>query len=213
MPVQLSQQVLGRNPIFFPKTDETRVQAAPRVLEEIFRIPCYVTEKVDGTSISVWNYEGFGVGSRNYSLKPGEGGIYWEAVLNKYLDKTLPEGLCIQGELMGPGIQGNKYGLPGHRIFWYSGYNIPGHCYLDYYELKNLCQKLGLITVPLISFIALSKYSVDEMVEMAKGVSALAPIQREGIVIRALKNEISDALDSRLSFKVINPAFLLKYDE
>ena len=38
-------------------------------------------------------------------------------------------------------------------------------------------------------------------------------VQREGIVFRPLVEEYEPTLGGRLSFKVINPKFLLKYDE
>ena len=55
-------------------------------------------------------------------------------------------------------------------------------------------------------------HSVDELVELAKGKSQLAGIQREGIVIRPI-DETTDPELGRLSFKVINPDFLLKFGE
>jgi hypothetical protein len=38
-------------------------------------------------------------------------------------------------------------------------------------------------------------------------------VQREGLVLRALTEEYDEDIGGRLSFKVINPKFLLKYDE
>lgn len=53
---------------------------------------------------------------------------------------------------------------------------------------------------------------------MSKGKSVLADIQREGIVIRPV-NEVVDSefncnlVRNRVSFKSVNPDFLLKYGE
>ena len=45
-------------------------------------------------------------------------------------------------------------------------------------------------------------------------ISQLNPkIQREGVVLRPLAEEYDEDIGGRLSFKVINPRFLLKYDE
>jgi len=49
------------------------------------------------------------------------------------------------------------------------------------------------------------KKDIPSMMEFAKGKSTLADIHREGIVIRNY--------EKRLSFKVVNPDFLLKYEE
>jgi hypothetical protein len=49
---------------------------------------------------------------------------------------------------------------------------------------------------------------------MAEGVSILNPkVQREGIVLRPMTEEYEPEIGGRLSFKAINPQFLLKYDE
>ena len=54
---------------------------------------------------------------------------------------------------------------------------------------------------------------VDELVALSEGLSVLnAKAQREGIVLRPLV-EVEDDFLGRLSFKAINPKFLLKYDE
>ena len=55
---------------------------------------------------------------------------------------------------------------------------------------------------------------MDELVAFSEGASVLNPkIQREGIVLRPLAEEYDEDVGGRLSFKVINPKFLLKYDE
>ena len=51
--------------------------------------------------------------------------------------------------------------------------------------------------------------TVEDMVKYSSGKSRINPkIEREGVVIRCIKNG-----KKILSFKVINPNFLLKYDE
>ena len=57
-------------------------------------------------------------------------------------------------------------------------------------------------------------HTVDELVAFSEGTSLLNPkVQREGIVLRPLAEEYDDVIGGRLSFKAINPKFLLKYDE
>lgn len=57
------------------------------------------------------------------------------------------------------------------------------------------------------------KESIDKMVEYATRKSLVTPTAlAEGIVIRPLE-ECEDCQLGRLSFKVINPEFLIKYDE
>ena len=55
-------------------------------------------------------------------------------------------------------------------------------------------------------------HSIEELVELSRGTSKLADIEREGIVIRPLK-ETKDIETGRCSIKVINPYFLLKHGD
>lgn len=61
--------------------------------------------------------------------------------------------------------------------------------------------------------------NIDTLIEKSKGFSALNPkVFREGIVIRPLNEEFDMQMangfgNGRLTFKAINPEYLLKYDE
>ena len=71
-----------------------------------------------------------------------------------------------------------------------------------------MVEQFGFSTVPQLGSIELN-HAIDELVMMSYGKSALNPsTEREGIVMRT-----ADTDGGRLSFKVINPNFLLKYDE
>ena len=72
---------------------------------------------------------------------------------------------------------------------------------------------MELESVPQLGTLVLD-HSVDELVALSEGASVLNPkIQREGIVLRSIAEECDEEIGGRLSFKVINPKFLLKYDE
>jgi hypothetical protein len=72
---------------------------------------------------------------------------------------------------------------------------------------------LQLETVPQLGTVVLD-HSVDGLVAFAEGTSVLNPkIHREGVVLRPFAEEYDEDIGGRLSFKVINPKFLLKYDE
>ena len=67
--------------------------------------------------------------------------------------------------------------------------------------------------VPQLGTLVLN-HTVDELVTLAEGTSVLNPkAQREGVVLRPFAEEHDDDIGGRLSFKAINPKFLLKYDE
>jgi len=76
-------------------------------------------------------------------------------------------------------------------------------------EMESFCNKYNLDLVPLICNCKLSELgsTVDELVEYSRGKSILANVPREGIVVRCIKDG-----KKILSFKVINPDFLLKYN-
>lgn len=105
-------------PQFLNKTDETRVQVLGDVLEKYKGVECYITEKIDGQSITIW-FDGGGkmhVASRNYEILDHDD-YMWKAVEAENIEKRIrtlymdskPRYLFLQGELTGPGIQGNKY--------------------------------------------------------------------------------------------------------
>jgi NAD(P)-dependent dehydrogenase (short-subunit alcohol dehydrogenase family) len=74
-------------------------------------------------------------------------------------------------------------------------------------------EDLGPLAVYLASDASLN-HSIDKLVAFAEGTSLLNPkAQREGIVPRPLVEEYEEDVGGRLSFKAINPGFLLKYDE
>jgi ATP-dependent RNA circularization protein (DNA/RNA ligase family) len=122
--------------------------------------------------------------------------------------------LALQGEIIGPGIQGNKYKLKDTEFRIFNIYDIEKNEYWDHARLVDEIIKLDYdvpVRVPDLGYICLD-HTVDEIVEMSKGKSAIADIQREGIVIRPTK-ETTDIELGRLSFKAINPDFLLKFSE
>ena len=79
----------------------------------------------------------------------------------------------------------------------------------DYNEIVEFCSNNGLTPVPLISEEIISDTDVNNWIEKSKRYSSLEKsILREGIVVRIIENG-----NKELSFKVINPDFLLKYNE
>ena len=121
LPVGMGGKVKGPFPGFLPKTDETRVQVLEAVLERHRGKTFYVTEKLDGTSFTAFLRQGeFGICSRNLWMDEADEsnvlvrvakGLKLEEKLRAARDR-LGFDLAIQAEVIGPGIQKNKYGLP-----------------------------------------------------------------------------------------------------
>jgi hypothetical protein len=211
-------------PSLIPKTDETRVQVLQPLLDKYTGTQCYVTEKIDGSSITIYQINGkFGVCSRNIDLKRDETDKFWKTVLehdleNKFKKVFGDENIALQGELIGEGIQGNKYHLKGLDIYFFNVFFIKKYAYGNMNELIEICQKLNEKTVPILDDNFELINSIPELVELSKGESKLFSIIREGIVIRPIEEIEDRELDcqlvkNRVSFKSVNPEFLLKYEE
>ena len=218
--VMTSGQVKGGFPGFIRKTDEMRIQSVPDVLTrpENKGQRCYITEKVDGTSATYFIQDGeFGVCSRNLELLETENNIHW--MVAKLYDienklRQLNRNIAVQGEILGQKIQGNKYKLQAHKVLIYSIFDIDRFAYLNYEEFIALAQQAGLETVPVLrDDYILGDDDVDGLVALSNEKSVLNPaLPREGIVIRPVV-EAQDPELGRLSFKVVNLEYLLKYEE
>lgn len=202
-----------------PKTDETRVQVLQDVLTQYKGVKCQYTEKVDGSSITFWvdEHDKLHVCSRNREIFNKQDFMY--ATVEKMMPEYVGRGLVFQGEILGPNIQGNKYGLKDYEIRVYQVYIPTEKKYLTPAEVTRTCEVCGFKQVPVLGEFELTD-DIDKLVDIAIGMSVLdtrgKDTQREGIVIRPLEN-IDDLCDSRfvggrLSFKAINPKFLVKYN-
>ena len=76
-----------------------------------------------------------------------------------------------------------------------------------------MCKELELETVPILDKNIYLPQTIDEIVKYATRKSAInQQVWLEGVVFRPL-NETKDEDLGRLSFKVINPEYLLQYKE
>lgn len=200
-----------------PKTDETRVQVLQDILDKYAGVPCDITEKVDGSSITFWldKQDKLHVCSRNREILNTEDFMYQTVEKLRSKIMALPLNVIMQGEIIGPGIQGNKYNLDDYRILLYQCY-MPNVGYLAPLTFRSIAYDAGLECVPRIEGKHVLERSIEYYVSLSKGTSQLADVPREGIVIRPLSNVTvendSRFVDGRLSFKSINPAFLVKYE-
>lgn len=205
----------GNFPSYVAKTDETRIQSLPHLLEEIKGIPFYISEKVDGTSgtFGIMNGE-IDICSRNLSKKETEPGtcVYWDVarkyglidILKKY------DNIVIQGEVAGPGIQKNKLGLKEVQFFAFNVYDVKKGEYFSFEEFKAFCEENKIQTVPILETnVLLDNETVESLLVRAEGKYPSGK-EREGIVLRPMKERQSRVLKGRMSFKVINNRFLLK---
>lgn len=214
---------LGNFPNWIAKTDETRIQAVPVLLEYIKNIPLYISMKMDGSSMTVFlKDEEFGVCSRNQQKRENELCHFWhtarvsdlEAKLRKAYSNT-GIAYALQGELCGPGVQENLLKLTEFKFFCFNVYDIKANKYLDYEDLISFCNEYDIQHVPIINnnFIINDSTTVDDLVNLSMLKYDSSGKDAEGIVVRSKKENwiyIPKKWNNRISFKVINPLYLLK---
>jgi len=213
IPANLAGKVKGLFPSFLIKTDEERVQNIAVEYSALCfqsKHQFYVTEKLDGSSATFYINNGeFGVCSRNLELLETENNSFWKVARELKLEenlRALGKNICLQGELIGEGIQGNPYGIKGQTIRFFSVYQIDSRTRLGIKDLKDICFMIGLQTVPILESNFLLPNTIEEMLQYAEGKSALNPkTEREGVVVRSL--------DGTISFKAISNKFLLKNEQ
>ncbi|WP_406698450.1 RNA ligase (ATP) [Singulisphaera sp. Ch08] len=141
LPVGMGGKVKGPFAGFLPKTDETRVQVLESVLVRHRGKTFYVTEKLDGTSCTAFIRQGeFGICSRNLWMDEADEsnvlvrvakGLRLEEKLRAARDR-LGFDLAIQAEVIGPGIQKNKYTLPAVTLRVFNVLNVDAYQLLDH---------------------------------------------------------------------------------
>ena len=213
IPAQLAGLVKGLFPSFIPKTDEIRIQNFESdtgfKVEEIGGQKVYITEKLDGTSFTAYFRNGeFGVCSRNLELKETKENAHWIVATKMNLREkmeTFGKNIAIQGELIGPGIQGNPYRLKDTEVRFFTAYDIDKGRRMTFDELEWILFKFDLKMVPVVAY----PYSlptenlIDNMLIYADAKSVLCDTtDREGVVVRGLERDFS--------FKAISNTFLLK---
>jgi RNA ligase (TIGR02306 family) len=218
LPAQLAGTVRSTYPFWIHKTDQERIQnltnTIPNILDEEFE----VTMKLDGSSMTVYHNDGIiSVCSRNMDLIETDGNAFWQCARQQGLIDLMMEleGYALQGELMGPGVQGNQENLDKLVFFMFDVWNIKEQRYLRPIERWELCARYSITHCPVVGppstlveeYLSTLAYplgcygkTIDEILKSAEGPSLKAK-QREGIVFKSMAREFS--------FKAISNSFLL----
>ena len=199
--------IIGERPNGIPASDEIRIQSALELLDQLKGKPYYITTKMDGTSGIVYFIDGkIGCCSRNMEIKDEEGSLYWVPVYKYCLKEKLAKygkNIIITGEICGPGIQKNKLRLPAIEWYVFDVKDWDAGRYFPYEEALDICAELGLNFVPLEERGDTFAYTLEELLEKAKGKYP-SGLDKEGIVVRDLMSP------KAVSFKVLNNDALLK---
>lgn len=208
IPAQLAGQMKGNFPTLIPKTDQERAQNLVNEIQAAYEsgLQFEVTEKLEGSSMTVYRIQGeFGVCSRNLDLKRDENNSFWATAIREDIDARMCAvdpywDFAIQGELVGPGIQGNIYNLSNIEFYVYDVYNIQEGKYLNPEARRKLIEGMELKHVP--HLITANALPIDMLLNLAEGKSELNPKQeREGIVFKQVSGG--------MTFKVISNKYLL----
>ena len=213
----LPSNAKGHFPTFIPKTSQERVQNLE--LHDGIRNQSYeVTEKLHGSSITVYIKDGVvGVCSRNLEIKQEDSGTFWRAAENANLPDAITEmseelgvDLAVQGELCGPGINGNMYMLPFHKIYVFDIYDITSQRYLLPEERLGIMQDflLDVNHAPVIYSDEVLGFEVTnkDLLKMADGESRIEEgVIREGLVFKSTTTDFS--------FKAVSNNWLYKTGE
>jgi RNA ligase (TIGR02306 family) len=209
VPACLRGQAKGNFPSFIPRTDETRIQNLwKRNKKDIVNHSFERTLKLDGSSVTFFNYEGqVGVCSRNLELKLEDNTSAYVKFANETdILQSIPEGYAVQAELMGPGIQGNREKLKTTEIYIFNIFNIVEQRYLtpeerckfywDFLTGERIkhCPFLGNILIS-------EDTELKDLLEYSDITPSINHDISEGIVYKRL--------DGKYSFKVISNRFLL----
>lgn len=198
VPAHLQGLAKGNFPAFIPKTDELNYQRYSDLVKDLEGKPYYITEKADGSSTTAYRYKGeFGLCSRNLELQKNPDNGYWKVAEKYKIEENLPEGVALQWETIGPGIQSNPHGLSEIDGLAFTAYNIGQHRYFSFGELKELC---GSLKFPMCPVVAEGDQFCKEGIETLGEGKYPNGKEREGVVVRSQEN----VGHMPISFKVIN---------
>lgn len=209
IPAQLAGKIRGHFPGFLRKTDQERIQ---NIYDEVAaRHDIYeVTLKMDGSSMTVYRHDGvFGVCSRNLDLVETDDNAFWQVARKLGIEERMIElgydNIAIQGELMGPGVQGNRERLSELTFYMFDAYDITTGSYFAPAFRRTLADELNINHVPIVEYAMPMVVSLEQLLQYAEGPSMVADV-REGLVWKSIDNP-------NFSWKVISNAYLIKHGD
>lgn len=137
------------------KSDETNIQNMPQMFHVWEKIPCYISAKMEGQSVTVVYENGFRnkvtVFGRNYAGNDKHYAYFNKTDLfdriKKYVNSKGCKSIAIQGEFCAPSVQGGIYQNGTH--FYVYRVNVNGKS-VGLRELYDICEKLNLEKVPML---------------------------------------------------------------
>lgn len=211
---QLAGDAYGHLPGFLIMTDEDNLRSYPDALLELNGREYYITRKDDGSSGTFFLRNGeFGVCSRRIHLKETPDNGFWKMAIKYNLEAAIrdffpsTEDIAIQGEVVGPGIQGNPLGLTELEFHVFSILHIQTRTYYPYVSIREFCNSANVPMVNLVDMGDKFKYKLEELIAMANKLKYPNGKPAEGIVIRPQFPLFSEILNKPWSGKVISEVY------
>jgi len=210
---------------FMPKTDEERIQNLTCYFTTMKGRKFEVTAKDDGSSVVMFyspmidSENPFGVCSRNMRLKPvtdkGVVPLPWQ-MAKKYeaevkiraANGSCGSELAFQGELVGPGVNGNADRYTDFEWHIFKVFDIKKQEYLLPSDARFICNAIGFTYVQVVEeeFPVFDRMAnLDELLKFAEG-KTLRGNEREGLVFKTVDRPYR-------TFKVISNRYLLKQED
>ena len=219
MSAQLAGTAKGNFPSRIPKTDQERCQNLKKEITQANEAGTAfeITEKLEGSSMTCYlmandeEVQEFGVCSRNLNLKETEGNSFWSTARAEGIEEKMRAqsvNFAIQGELVGPGIQDNIYGLSKLEFYVFDIYDVAQGKYLNPEDRRKMVADMGLKHVPVIEesatlYDTLKITDIPQLLDYADGKSVVGFTShlREGVVFKEVQGGFT--------FKAISNKYLL----
>jgi RNA ligase (TIGR02306 family) len=188
------------------KTDSERAQNLGDVWGELRKYEWLPTEKVDGTSCTIVCDQDneIRVCGRNWEITPGDN-LYWRNARSIPWEYLFP-GEVVQAEIVGPGVQGNRLGLPAERLVVFSFLRDGEHLPRDKWPRWALD-----LAAPIYAGPETLEASVEDMIAWVDGTWSLLSPGRlaEGVVFHTADGSVVPEL-GRSTFKIVSNKYLSK---
>lgn len=212
IPAHLAGQVAGDFPTHLvSKTDEDNLKSNIDTLEELREADFVeVTVKIDGTSATyIKELDGtFKVCSRNLELKDSESNVHWQMARKYNIQGNLRPGYAIQGEISGPGIQGNPAGYSEVNLKVFNVFDLNVHRPIARDRWGSVFTDIPYVDHYGILFRdEFAQMSIDDLQELVNKLLYDNQKPAEGLVFRGIKDGklmYSKTLQKMLSVKIIN---------
>lgn len=205
----IRRMVLGEKRIYpYPETVEKASETNIQILFDYYKEnyndkEFYVTEKLEGQSATymlIGKKREYRIYSPNIMRNP-KGNDNWE-IIGRKLDmhkrlKKLKTNYAVQGEIVGPGVQKNIYGLDELKFYVFKVTESDTGKVLTYHDLVIFCKYNGFDMVPEIAQVKGIPYdTLERCLAASDAASTLnSNVPREGLVYRSM-------FDHTIGFKV-----------